>query len=147
MGELLIRGPQVVPGYWNRPAETAQTFVDGWLHTGDLARRDDEGYYYIVGRLKDMIISGGENIYPAEVEGVLASHPGVVAVALIGVPDPHWGEVGRAIVVARPGAGAHRRRPAHLRPRTPGPLQSPQVGHLRRRPAHDRPEQSRQAAP
>jgi fatty-acyl-CoA synthase len=104
VGELLIRGPQVVPGYWNRPEETAHTFVDGWLHTGDLARHDSEGYYYIVGRLKDMIISGGENIYPAEVEGVLASHPGVVAAALIGVPDPHWGEVGRAIVVARPGA-------------------------------------------
>jgi fatty-acyl-CoA synthase len=93
----------VVPGYWNRPEETARTIVDGWLHTGDLARRDAEGYHYIVGRLKDMIISGGENIYPVEVENVLSEHPAVVAVALIGVPDAHWGEVGRAVVVPRPG--------------------------------------------
>ena len=78
--------------------------MDGWLHTGDLARRDAEGYYYIVGRLKDMIISGGENIYPAEVENVLAAHPAVAAAALIGVPDAKWGEVGRALIVARPGA-------------------------------------------
>jgi fatty-acyl-CoA synthase len=103
VGELLIRGPQVVPGYWNRPGETARTIVDGWLHTGDLARRDSEGFYYIVGRLKDMIISGGENIYPAEVEAVIAGHPAVASVALIGVPDEHWGEVGRAIVVLCPG--------------------------------------------
>jgi fatty-acyl-CoA synthase len=103
VGELLIRGPQIVPGYWNRPAETACAIVDGWLHTGDLARVDAEGYYYIVGRLKEMIISGGENVYPVEVEGVLAGHPAVVAVALIGVPDDRWGEVGRAIVVRRPG--------------------------------------------
>jgi len=103
VGELLIRGPQVVPGYWNRPEETARTIVEGWLHTGDLARRDSEGFYYIVGRLKDMIISGGENIYPAEVEAVIAGHPVVAAVAVIGVPDDHWGEVGRAIVVLCPG--------------------------------------------
>ncbi len=102
-GELLIRGPHVCPGYWNRPAESAAAIVDGWLHTGDLATRDAEGYYTIVGRLKDMIISGGENIYPAEVENVLAGHPAVVAAALIGVPDPHWGEVGRAVVVLQPG--------------------------------------------
>ena len=98
-GELLIRGPHVCAGYWNRPAESAAAIVDGWLHTGDLARRDAEGYYWIVGRLKDVIISGGENIYPAEVENVLAAHPAVAEAALIGVPDPTWGEVGRAIVV------------------------------------------------
>jgi fatty-acyl-CoA synthase len=103
VGELLIRGPQIVPGYWNRPMETAQTIVDGWLHTGDQARYDADGYYYIVGRLKDLIISGGENIYPAEVEAVLAAHPGVAAAALIGVPDPRWGEVGRAILVPQAG--------------------------------------------
>ncbi len=103
VGELLIRGPHVVPGYWNRPEETARAIVDGWLHTGDLARRDSEGYYYIVGRLKDMIISGGENIYPAEVEGVISGYPGVANVALIGLPDPHWGEVGCAVVVRLPG--------------------------------------------
>lgn len=103
VGELVIRGPHVCAGYWNRPQESAQSIVDGWLHTGDLARRDAEGYYFIVGRAKDMIISGGENIYPAEVESVLAGHPAVAEVALIGVPDAHWGEVGRAVVVVRPG--------------------------------------------
>jgi fatty-acyl-CoA synthase len=104
VGELLIHGPQIVPGYWNRPEESRKSIVDGWLHTGDLARRDAQGYYYIVGRLKEMIISGGENVYPAEVEAVMAGHPEVDAVAVIGVPDPHWGEVGRAIVVPRNGS-------------------------------------------
>ena len=104
VGHLLIRGPHVCAGYWNRPQETAQTIVDGWLHTGDLARRDQEGNYYIVGRLKDMIKSGGENIYPAEVEDVMHSHPAIAEAALIPVPDPKWGEVGRAIVVLKPGA-------------------------------------------
>jgi len=104
VGELLIRGPHVCAGYWNRPEETAQTFVDGWLHTGDLAYCDAEGYYTIVGRLKDMIISGGENVYPAEVESVLADHPYVAEAALIGVPDEKWGEVGRAVVALKPGA-------------------------------------------
>lgn len=103
LGELLIRGPQIVPGYWNRPEESAKSIVDGWLHTGDLARRDPEGYYYIVGRLKDMIISGGENIYPTEVEAVIAHYPGVADAALIGIPDPHWGEVGCAVIVPAPG--------------------------------------------
>jgi fatty-acyl-CoA synthase len=104
VGELLIRGPQVVPGYWNRPDETGKSIIDEWLHTGDLARRDAEGCHYIVGRLKEMIISGGENIYPAEVEAVMSGHPEVEAVAVIGVPDRHWGEVGRAIVVPRNGS-------------------------------------------
>ncbi|MEM8535810.1 MAG: long-chain fatty acid--CoA ligase [Chloroflexota bacterium] len=101
MGELLVRGPHVCAGYWNCPEETAQTIVGGWLHTGDLAYCDAEGYYFVVGRLKDMIISGGENIYPAEVESVLASHSAVAEVALIGVPDARWGEVGRAVVVRK----------------------------------------------
>jgi fatty-acyl-CoA synthase len=101
-GELLIRGPHVTPGYWNNPEATAEAIRDGWLHTGDLAVRDEEGYYTIVGRLKDMIISGGENVYPAEIESVLYRHPAVREAALIGVPDPLWGEVGRAIVVREP---------------------------------------------
>ncbi len=101
VGELLIRGPHVCAGYWRRPAETATTIVDGWLRTGDLARQDAAGCYTIVGRLKDVIISGGENIYPAEVEAVLAGHPAVVEAALIGVPDATWGEVGWAVVVLR----------------------------------------------
>lgn len=103
VGELLIRGPHVCGGYWNRPEETAKTIVDGWLYTGDLARCDGEGYYYIVGRSKDLIISGGENIYPAEVESVLHAHPAVAEAAMIGVLDEKWGEVGRAIVVAQNG--------------------------------------------
>ncbi len=100
VGELFVRGPHVCAGYWNRPEESAKAIdKDGWLRTGDLARCDAEGYYTIVGRSKDMIISGGENIYPAEVESVLHAHPAVAEAALIGVPDPKWGEVGRAIVV------------------------------------------------
>jgi fatty-acyl-CoA synthase len=104
IGHLLIRGPHVFGGYWNRPQATAETLVDGWLRTGDLARRDKDGDYYIVGRLKDMIKSGGENIYPAEVEDVMHSHPAIAEAALIPVPDPKWGEVGRAIVVRKPSA-------------------------------------------
>ncbi|NJP04262.1 MAG: long-chain fatty acid--CoA ligase [Chloroflexaceae bacterium] len=103
LGELLLRGPHVISGYWNNPPDTAKAIRDGWLHTGDLARRDAEGYIFIVGRVKDMIISGGENIYPAEVESVMLGHDAVAEVALIGVPDTKWGEVGRAIVVLRPG--------------------------------------------
>ncbi len=104
VGELLIRGPHVTPGYWNRPEETARTIVDGWLHTGDLAMVDDEGFYYIVDRKKDMFISGGENVYPTEVEDVIYLHPAVLEAAVIGVPDAKWGEVGRAIVALKAGA-------------------------------------------
>ncbi len=102
-GELLIRGPHVTPGYWNNPDATSQVVIDGWLHTGDLATRDEEGYYRIIGRIKDLIISGGENIYPAEVESAIHAHPAVAEAALIGVPDPKWGEVGRAVIVLKPG--------------------------------------------
>jgi len=104
VGELILAGPHVCSGYWGNPAATAEAFRDGWFYTGDLARRDADGYYYIVGRKKDMFISGGENVYPAEIEGVLATHPAIAEVAVIGVPDPHWGEVGVAVVVARPGS-------------------------------------------
>jgi fatty-acyl-CoA synthase len=103
-GEIAVRGPNVMQGYWNRPAETAATIRDGWLHTGDVGVRDEEGYFFIVDRIKDMIISGGENIYPAEVERVLHDHPAVLECCVIGVPDERWGEVGRAIIVPRPGA-------------------------------------------
>lgn len=101
VGELLVRGPHVCAGYWEDPEATAAAIRGGWLHTGDLAERDAEGCVRIVGRAKDVIISGGENIYPAEVESALAAHPAVAEVALIGVPDPRWGEVGRAVVVPR----------------------------------------------
>ena len=102
-GEVLVRGPNVTPGYWRDDRATELAFTDGWLHTGDLATRDDEGYLRIVDRLKDMYISGGENVYPAEVEQALYTHPAVAECAVIGVPDPTWGEVGRAFVVVRDG--------------------------------------------
>jgi fatty-acyl-CoA synthase len=103
-GEVLVQGPNVTPGYWQQPAASADAFADGgWLRTGDLAQVDDEGYLYIVDRLKDMIISGGENVYPAEVEQALYSHPAVAECAVIGIPDARWGEVGRAVVVLRGG--------------------------------------------
>jgi len=105
VGELLVRGPHVCAGYWGKPEETAKAISpEGWLHTGDLARRDPEGCHYIVGRSKDMIKSGGENIYPAEVESVMHAHPAVAEAALIGIPDPKWEEVGRAFIVLKPGA-------------------------------------------
>ena len=102
-GEIGVRGPLVMDGYWNRPEETAAAFSGGWLHTGDVAYADDEGYLYIVDRKKEMIITGGFNIYPREVEDVLGSHPAVAAAAVVGVPDEHWGEAVKAVVVARPG--------------------------------------------
>ncbi len=103
VGELLIRGPHVTSGYWNDPPATAETIRAGWLHTGDMARQDAEGYFYIAGRSKEMFISGGENVYPAEVENVLYAHPAVAEAALIGVPHAKWGEVGQAFVVVEPG--------------------------------------------
>jgi long-chain acyl-CoA synthetase len=102
-GELCLRGPQVMLGYWNRPADTAQTLRDGWVYSGDLARLDEDGYCAIVGRKKDMIIVNGCNVYPDEVDGVLLSHPSVLEAATIGVPDPQRGEVVRSYVVVRPG--------------------------------------------
>jgi fatty-acyl-CoA synthase len=102
-GELLVRGPSVFPGYWRNPEATAEALRGGWLHTGDIAERDSEGFYRIKDRTKDMYISGGENVYPAEVESVLHDHPEVVEAAVLGVPDPRWGEVGLAVVVVREG--------------------------------------------
>ena len=104
VGELIVRGPHVCAGYWGKPEETANAIVDGWMHTGDLARCDADGCYYIVGRSKDMYKSGGENVYPAEIESVLHAQPAVAEAAVIGVPDEKWGEVGRALVVLKPGA-------------------------------------------
>lgn len=101
-GELTIQGPHVCTGYWKNPVATEQALQDGWFHTGDMARMDEEGYFYIVGRLKDMIISGGENIYAAEVEAVFREHPTVADAALIGYPDEKWGEIGLMIVVCKP---------------------------------------------
>jgi long-chain acyl-CoA synthetase len=103
-GELVLRGPQVMKGYWNRPAETAAQLRDGWLHTGDVAQMHRDGYFRIVDRLKDVIIRGGLNIYPAEVEAVIAEHPEVLEALVVGVPDPALGELVKAFVVPRPGA-------------------------------------------
>ena len=103
VGELLIRGPNVVAGYWRKPVQTAETFVDGWLHSGDLARIDDEGLVYVVDRKKDMINRGGENVYCVEVENALAAHPAVGEVAVVGVADPMMGEKVGAVVVPLPG--------------------------------------------
>ena len=103
-GELWIKGPNVVRGYWNRPDETAKTFTRGWLHTGDVAQLDDEGFIYIVDRAKDMIIRGGENVYSVQVEAALFEHPAVADCAVIGVPHPTLGEEVGAVVVLRPGA-------------------------------------------
>jgi fatty-acyl-CoA synthase len=103
-GELVFAGPGVTPGYWRQPEATSAAFTaDGWLRSGDIARVDADGYYYAVGRAKEMYISGGENVYPMEVEEVLVRHPAVLEVAVIGCPDPVWGEVGHAFVLPRPG--------------------------------------------
>lgn len=102
-GELLVAGPSVASGYWEQPELTAKAFVNGWFHTGDAAMQDEEGYFYIVDRKKDMYISGGENVYPAEVEAALAELAEVGECAVVGVPDERWGEVGRAYVIAAPG--------------------------------------------
>lgn len=103
-GELWFSGLGITPGYYNRPDATAESLgEDGWLRSGDLGRQDEDGYYYIVGRLKDMYISGGENVYAAEVEGQLAAHPGILEAAVLGVADEKWGEVGCAYLLPQPG--------------------------------------------
>lgn len=103
VGELLIKGPNITPGYWNNPEASENSFVDGWLMTGDAARCDDEGFVYIVDRWKDMYISGGENVYPAEVENVLYQLPQIAEAAIIGIPSERWGETGKAILVLKAG--------------------------------------------
>ena len=103
-GEVLVRGDHIMTGYWNRPDATAESIKDGWLYTGDIATVDDEGFIWIQDRLKDMIISGGENVYPAEIENIILGHPGVADVAVIGVPSDKWGETGLAVVVKKDAA-------------------------------------------
>ncbi|MCR5879826.1 class I adenylate-forming enzyme family protein [Phenylobacterium sp. J367] len=129
VGEVWLRGPSVTSAYWNQPEATAKAFKDGWFRTGDAARRDADGFYFIVDRWKDMYITGGENVYPAEVEQVIAAMDGVADAAVVGVPDPRWGESGCAYVVLRPGAEpdpakvadwcderlARYKRPSHVR--------------------------------
>jgi fatty-acyl-CoA synthase len=121
-GEICVRGALVMNGYWKRPDATEEAFRGGWLHTGDVAVEDEDGYYYIVDRTKDMIISGGFNIYPREVEDALMSHPAVASAAVIGVPDEKWGEAVKAFVALKPGAAADfGTLYAHVRAKRGGP--------------------------
>ena len=106
VGEVVVRGSTVMLGYWNKPEETARALRGGWMHTGDGGRMDEEGYLYIVDRMKDMIVSGGENVYSAEVENALAQHPSVATNAVIGIPSEKWGEAVHAVVVFKPGVNA-----------------------------------------
>lgn len=103
-GELLLRGPMVTPGYWRNQPATQKNIVKGWFHSGDRVRRDEEGYFYVVDRIKNMYISGGENVYPAEIERIILTHPSVSEVAVIGVADEKWGEVGKAFIVVKESA-------------------------------------------
>ena len=103
IGEIAARGPQMMRGYWNLPEASAETLRGGWLHTGDAGVMDEEGFVYLQDRLKDMIVSGGENVYPREVENVLFEHPAVADAAVLGVPDEKWGEAVKAVVVLRAG--------------------------------------------
>ena len=102
-GEICVAGPLLAGGYWNLPEETAETFRDGWMHTGDVAREDEDGFWYIVDRTKDMIVTGGFNVFPREVEDVIAEHPAVAQVGVIGVPHEKLGEAVTAVVVLRDG--------------------------------------------
>jgi malonyl-CoA/methylmalonyl-CoA synthetase len=104
VGEIWLKGPNVTPGYWRKPRETEAAFVDGWFRTGDLGRMDGDGYYYITDRLKDIIISGGENISPKEIEVVINRHEKVLESCVVGIPDERWGEKVAAAVITKPGA-------------------------------------------
>jgi fatty-acyl-CoA synthase len=125
VGEICLRGPLVMLGYWNKPEETALAFRHGWLHTGDMARRDADGFIYIVDRSKDLIITGGFNVFPREVEDVLTQHPAVGAAAVIGVPDAKWGEAVKAVVVLKPGARVAPEELIALVREHKGPVQAP----------------------
>jgi len=120
-GEIVVRGPHTMLGYWNKPEETAAALRDGWVFTGDAGYLDEEGYLYIVDRVKDMVVSGGENVYTTEVENAVISHAAVLDVAVIGVPHEEWGEAVHAIVVLAPGQSASEEEiVAHCRERIAG---------------------------
>jgi fatty-acyl-CoA synthase len=113
-GEICVSGPLLTAGYWQLADETAQTFRDGWLHTGDVAREDEDGFWYIVDRTKDMIVTGGFNVFPREVEDVVAQHPMVAQVSVIGTPHEKFGEAVTAVVVLRPGAATDEQSIARM---------------------------------
>src|SRR5690606_3847890 len=106
IGEIVIKSPTIMLGYWRKDAATHEVLRDGWYHSGDAGYLDQDGYLYICDRIKDMIVSGGENVYPAEVEKALQAHPAVREVAVIGVPDKKWGEAVKAVIVLKPGTAA-----------------------------------------
>ena len=145
LGELWVKGPNVTPGYWNRPDANASSFTDGWLHTGDATRVDEEGFYYIVDRWKDMYISGGENVYPAEVESVLHQLTAIAEAAVIGIPNEQWGEVGMAIVALKPGHTLAAAGDSCALRGQSGAVQMPAPDRVRRRPAAQRDGKNPQA--
>ena len=106
VGELCVKGPGLMTCYYNDPEATAETLIDGWLHTGDMAQQDDEGFYWLVDRKKDVIITGGENLYPVQIEDFLSAHPAIQDVAVIGLPDERLGEIAAAIIALKPGVEA-----------------------------------------
>ena len=128
VGEIVIRAEQVLKGYWRNEEGTKEAFEGGWFHTGDMARRDEEGFFYIVDRMKDMIITGGENVYSREVEEVIYTHPAVSEAAVIGLPDPTWGENVTAVVVLRAGHRGDRHGDHRGLPRPAGRLQEAEAG-------------------
>ena len=141
-GEIVIRGPNVMKGYYKRPESTAEVMRGGWFHTGDIARVDEDGYFYIVDRKKDMINRGGFNVYPREVEEVLYGHPAVADAAVIGVPDEALGEEVKAIVVLKPNQTVQRSRHHQLLQGPDRQLQVPALRRVPRQPAQepDRPD-------
>ena len=136
MGEVLMRGNNVMLGYYDNPQATAEAFSGGWFHSGDLAVVHPDGYIELRDRMKDIVISGGENISSIEVEKVLADHPAVAEVAIVAAPDPKWGEVPKAYVGLKPGSIRHRRRADRVVPRPPGAFQMPARRGVRPAAAH-----------
>ena len=124
-GEICVRAPHVMTEYWKRPQQTAETLKNGWLHTGDIARADERGYMFILDRKKDMIVTGGFNVFPREVEDALATHPDVAVAAVIGIPDDQWGEAVTAIIVPKPGAEPDERELIDLVKRRKGAIHAP----------------------
>ena len=129
-GEVVCRGPNLMKGYYNDLPATQEVLRDGWLYTGDMGKMDQDGFLYLTGRKKELIVRGGENIYPAEVEAVLHQHPGIKEAAVIGVPDEYWGETVKALVVPKSGSNSNRGRSNYLLHVTAGPLQKTAVGCL-----------------
>ena len=129
-GEICVRGPLVAAGYLNKPEQTAEAFAGGWLHTGDVAVRDPDGWWRIVDRKRDVIVPGGFQVYPREVEDVIATHEAVAAVAVIGVPDERWGEAVSAVVVLRAGVRVAADALVALVRERKGPVQAPKAVHF-----------------